>query len=377
MTDKLPDGIHLHLPEEQYFADRSRLGGSDICKLVTRGEGFWWSSWMNPKKVEVETKGKTVGKALHAALGEGLAAYESRFAVLPERSDFPDLLVTVEDIRTALTDEGFDPPAKWSKTTLIEFAKTRAPGLTIWDVVLERFEAQSEGREAVTGVEDQQIRVMADMVHSHPELGQLLRPGPNNVVLSEVSIIYHDQHGIPRRARLDLMLPTVTIDWKTLENVGARPLKFAVGDQLAKYAYFAQMADYHMARRHAYRFIQEGRIFGASPEEAAWLKRFPAEAPSWAWAFGFIQKPNAKDGQAPVFFPWEEEWGSELHRRGIRAQRQAIETYRRCMKEFGPDKPWTRVEPIHTSDEAERINRVFLPHWISFDEYVPGEDEDL
>jgi hypothetical protein len=373
---KLPDGVYLHQSEEDYFGDRTRLGGSDVCKLALYGEGYWWQSWLNPTKVETETTGKNVGKGLHAALGEGFVAYEQRFAVLPEKTDYKDLLVTVEQIRTALTERGFDPPSKWTKDPLVKFAQSRAPDLNVWDSIIEKFEEEAGERTCVTRAEDFQIRTMADMVHAHPELGQLLKPGPNNIILVEVSILYHDEHGIPRRARLDMMLPQLTIDWKTLANVGGQPLQFAVGTQLAKFGYHAQLADYQIARTHAYRLIEEGKIFGADADETAWLKRFPAEAKTFDFCFGFYQKPDPRVGHAPIFFPWYEDYGSELHKRGIRARIRALQTYRRCMAEFGPDKPWTRVEPIHTSAEGA-VERVILPHWIGDDAYVAGEDEFL
>jgi len=231
------------------------------------------------------------------------------------------------------------------------------------------------GKAPVTSAEHRQLQIMAEAVWNHPDIGVLFQFGPDHVPLAEVSVLWTDEHGLRRRARLDALLPGTTIDVKTLANVGMRPLAFAAGDHVAKMAYHVQLADHHVARTYAYRFIRDGKVYGGSDIERAWLARFPAEAPNWDYAWLFYQKPDAKKGLAPIILPWGEDYGSELHMDGIRARREAIATYQRCMLQFGPDKPWTRVEPLHSTRETAP-NRIFLPAYVAMPA-VPGEDEDL
>lgn len=393
MTEGLRDGVWLNLPEAPYFKE-DRLGSTDLCRLFLAKEGWWWKSKLNPDYVDEpeDAKARTFGKALHALILEGQDAFEARFAIAPskdeEKAKHGDLFcVTVGEIETALEKRSFNPK-RMTKDALIEYAKSRAPDLKIWDVIEADWKKTNPHRLALTGPEYRQVQVMVDAVHKHAEMGPLFQKGADNLPLVEVSILWTDEHGLRRRARLDDLLPATTLDVKALSAIGQKALSFAVPEHVAKFAYFCQMADHHVARTWAYRMIREGLVFDGTPEaerteateerhrnEVAWLSRFPTEATNWEYCWLFYARPDAKKGVAPIVFPWVEDYGSELHMDGIRARRQAIQTYRRCMLEFGPDVPWTRVEPVHTTEEGA-AHRVFLPSWIA-QEAMPGEDEDL
>lgn len=383
MSTHLKDGVYLGLGEAEYFAER-RLGSTDLCKLYLQKEGWYWSSFYNEAKVQEEDAGARVfGRALHCRLLEGEDAYQARFSKIPDKAveaqrHGDKFCVTVKDICEALEKRGMNPKATSGKDYLIDYCRTRAPDLVIWDALLETWGKQNVGRGGVTEAEDGYLKIMVDAVRGHKEIGQLFAFGPSHVPLPEVSILWHDEHGIPRRARLDQMLPQTTIDLKALANVGGRPLAFATGEALAKWAYHVQLSDHYVARHVAYRFLAagEGNLFGGTPEERAWILRFPAEAPNFDYAWIYYQRPDVKRGLAPIVFPWGEDRGSELHLRGIRCRREAIQTYRRCMAEFGPNVPWTRVEPLHTTTETAK-HRVFVPHYVGGDEWVAGEEEDI
>lgn len=387
----LKDGIWLHLPEAPYFAEH-RLGSSDITKLFLQKEGYWWSSRMNPGYVDPPRGALTYGRGLHAALLEGIPAYEQRFATMPDKDTLAaqhkdKFCVTVKDIMEALEKRDFNPKGNQGKDWLIEYASTRAADLVIWDKVVADWKKTAGGRQGLSVAEDREIRIMADVVHNHPEMAELFKFSDSHIPLPEISILYHDEHGIPRRNRIDLMLPSVNINLKSLGNVGGKKLAFAAGEHLAQRAYHVGLADENVARIMAYRFITQGKIFDGTPDderteesdaqfkrEVTWLNRFPKEAPNWSNCLAFFQKPDSKAGHAPIFFPWWEDRGSELHLRGVRCRLEAIQTYRTCMALFGPDKPWTRVEPVHTAEEGAKM-RVFVPHWVGGDDHVAGEEE--
>lgn len=401
---QLGDGVYLNLSEENYFGQRGRLGSSDISRLFLTKEGFWWKSEMNPDKPQDDddtSPAQEFGKALHAIVLEGDAAYRARVATFPDKdvekaTHGKKFCVTVKDIMEGLEARGFNPKANQGKDFLIEYSKSRAPDLIMWDTLVAGWELANKGKIKLTEVEDRQIQIMAAAVRNHSQMGKLFHYGPDHVPLAEVSIFWTDQHGIKRRGRLDQMLPQSTIDVKTLQNVAGRPLSFAAGEHCIKMGYHVQMADHHVARTFAYRFITEGKVYDGVPveertqdsaakfaRELAWIKRFPVEAPHWDYAWIFYQKPDAKKGIAPIVFPWAEDYADaddysqgDLHRRGIRGMMEAVNTYRRCMKEFGPDTPWTLVAPVHTSLEGA-TNRVYLPGWTGLNEFMPGEDEYL
>lgn len=378
----LPDGLYLHLPEVIYFA-QDRIGSTDLSKLYLHKEGWWWSSELNPDRVDDETDARDFGKALHTIVLEGDEAFEERFAVAPDKEDYEGLCVTVDDLRKALAEREIAAPGGKTKDFYVDLLAERAPEVPVWDAILARFTEtlkDEEGRitkTALSRADHRSLRVMAQAVREHPEIGALVSFSNEHIPLAEVSVLWTDEWGNRRRARLDLMIPTVTIDVKTLGNFAGKPLKFAAGERVAREAYHVQMADHHEARKVAYRFIREGKVHGGSELERAWIARFPDEAPKWDYVWLFYQKPDAKKGQAPVVFPWWEDFGDEVHRRGLRCAHEAVQTYRRCMAEFGPDRPWTRVEPVHLSIEGRTTPRVFIPHWIGGDEPLPNEEELL
>lgn len=380
----LPDGVYLGLDEATYFA-QPRDGSTDLCRLFREKEGYWWKSGMNPDYVDepADAKGRTFGKALHALILEGDEAYAERFATIPSKAEMRakhgDLFcITVGDMETALEKRGMHPK-RMKKEELIPYVRSRAPDLVIWDDVEVAWAKANAGKLALTGEEHRQLQVMVEAVREHPDVGPLFKYGADNVPMIEVSVLWTERHGIhemKRRARFDAMPPQQTLDLKAMSNIGSRPLAFAIGDHLAKYAYHVQMADHHVARKVAMRLVQEGRVFGGTPEQRKWLARYPTDAqkaPEYGWIF--YQRPDSKNGLAPVVVPWIEDYGSELHMDGIRARREAIATYLRCMAQFGADKPWTRIEPAHTTAEGAP-HRVFLPAYIAMPP-VPGEDEDL
>jgi len=372
-VSELPDGIHLHLDEDAYFAVPA-LGSSDLIKLYQQGEGWWWSSHFNKRRVERENAAKDFGRALHKIVLEGVDAYDATYAVAPEKSAFKGLCVTIDDLKEALADAGVSFKASARKQELVEACRAEAPQIPVWDLIMEAFDQERGQRLAIQADEDEQLRIMADAVHAHPEIGPLFAFNDTHLPLAEVSILYTLPDGTRRRARLDEMLPTATCDLKSMGNWSGRPLPFEVGKIVCDRGYDIQQADYHHARTMAYRFITEGKVFGASTAELAWLQRFPTEAPNWGWAWLFYQKPDPVAGRAPVLFPWWEDYGSDLHLWGYRKAHKALAVYRNCLERFGPDTPWSRVEPLHLSLENAK-NRVFVPHYIADNDPAPDEKE--
>lgn len=403
-VEALPDGVYLDLPEEAYFA-QPREGSTDMTDYFLKKEGAWWSSHLNPdyKPAADEPGARTFGKALHALVLEGDQAYADRFARIPTKGELAaqhgaakeggKFCVTVGDMELALEQRGMNPK-RMKKEELIPYARSRAPDLIIWDVFEEEWSKANRGKGQISGEEHRQLMIMTELVRSHPDVGPYFNYGPTHRGLTEVSILWTEPHGIRdmrRRGRLDAFFPQQTMDVKTLTNLSPRPLAFAIGDHLAKWALHVQMADHHVARNRAYRLIREGRIFDGRTdqqreeqgkaglerfeEHKAWLAQYPDGAPNWEYVWLFYQKPDSKAGRAPIIMPWQEDYGSDLHMDGIRARRKAIALYLQCMAQFGPDVPWTRVEPVHTSREGAK-NRVFLPAYIA-EEHQAGEGEDL
>jgi len=97
--------------------------------------------------------------------------------------------------------------------------------------------------------------------------------------------------------------------------------------------------------------------------------------PGWNWLWIFYGKPE-DDGAAPVIFPLRVFWGDGRHLEGWRKFRTAYLFYLEKVAAVGLDAPWSRVEPVHdTNDGAAR--RVMFPPWEKLPEPQLGELEAM
>ena len=229
------------------------------------------------------------------------------------------------------------------------------------------------------------LRLMRDIAvdpdrRDNAEVRTLFEAGSAFPPLSEVSILYTLPGGLRRRARIDRMFPKFDVDLKSLAGWTGRPLRYAVGDTIAKRGYDIQRADYWEARRVAYRFIEAGQVYGGSPEERSWLASFPQQFPRWDWVWLFYQKPEPS-GRAPVIFPvWDDTYGAAdsegfgtIMSAGRAKCQAATLFYRKAVAQFGLQRPWARVEQVHYTD-PDLDPAVIIPHWI--DDLEPNEDPD-
>lgn len=397
--EQLPDGVYLNLEPRIYFGQWARLhgdgplvprvGGSDLITLAKRREGYWWSSPLNSLRDRGSTTAQNYGSALHSWLLEGERAYITAFMVEPNPADFPNVLRSESDIRKALEAEKVPLPAgysKWKKEGWSDFALGALPGYTVWDEVRAAFTRTLEsrpGRQSVTATEHAMLEIMINSIMEGAtpearEIALLLGADDDHPPMAEVSILYTDRNGIPRRARIDRMYPAFDLDLKSLRgDWQSRNLELAVDDVIKKGGYDIQRADYRIARRYAYAFISMGPeyIHGGTAEQRAWLATWPDRFPKWEWVWLFYQKPDMVAGAAPILFPLWDDHASAYHVRGLRKGVRALEAYQRFMETFGPHKPWARVEPLHYT------NPDLIPGILTYPDNAPDgehpvEDED-
>lgn len=379
--DPLPDGVYLGLSEERYFL-QDALGSSDFAALWLKEEGWWWQSPHNPFGQKTFTKATAFGSAAHVVFLEGQAAFDARFFVEPDRRHFPDMLVTYDDIISALEAGGHQlPPKKATKADVVDYAKVYLPGRYIWDDILGRAQRQAGSRTIITAEEKFHLDVMLEAAMADPDMRAVVA-ADDGVPLTEVSVFLTLGDGLRLRFRFDTLLPTLNADLKTIDNFREKDLAFAIGAQIGAGAMDVQAAMSFMVRRYAYAFIEAGRVYGGTQDQVDWLARFPKDAPldagdrpGWAWRWLFYQKPD-NSGRAPVIMPVSMEFGSLAHRDGWRKVLTALAFYRHQRDTVGLETPWTRVAPLHFMDEA-RGSRVAIPPWAKQPMQVDGEEEGL
>lgn len=381
---RLDDGIYIGLPFADYLA-QDAMGSSKKGTLWLRREGYYWR-YLSPFRArddEDEAKERLFGSAAHCAILESMHAYETRYAVEPDKRQFPDALFTAPQIKAAFQEAGIHPPGAGSfrKEEWAEAAEVYLPDVVVWDSVIADFERKvGRGRRRLSAEMDFQIRAMRDIALADPQMVELVGYGSEFPSLTEVSIFYTDDQGVRHCARLDGWLPPTTPDLKTLGNWSGEPLPLAVDKHIRRNAYDVQRADYDIARAWAAAAIRAdpGVIHGGTAEERDHLEamahydaKLADEGKGPSFTFIFYQKPSAS-GAAPVLFPVMDRYGGPYHRSGFRKRWHALATYHDCMARFGPDKPWGRVEPIHLSEDLGDAN----PH-IEISPFLRGEPDPV
>lgn len=365
--EELPDGVYLRLSPERYFK-QDRLGSTDLIKLGQRKEGWWWQSRHNPRLKKASTEAQNFGSATHAIILEGEHAYETRFAVKPDKP--AGAIETIPDMKKALREAGLDfkGTSDWKLNDWAAAMAVHAPEAPCWPNIEADFRRRKgDDRAEISADEDWALRVMYETALENPEIGPLIRIDGEVPVLAEVSVFWTDQFGVRRRARFDKPAPKFTMDLKTLGNFRGRSLAAGAGDVIQFEGYDIQLADQHVARRRAYEMVLESEehLHGGSDEERDWFLAMAHRAPwlpkgiQWEWKWLFYQKPEPS-GLAPVIFPVHEDWKGPFHVSGHRKAYRAIQTYLECVERFGLDKPWTRSEPVHYTDQ-ELQPHIFLP----------------
>ena len=378
----LKDGVHLHLPEDDYFAAPA-LGTTDLTKLWQFKRGWWWQSRHNPRNDAAPTKAMTFGRAMHTRLLEGRAAFELRFAIEPEPESYEGLLRTVDDIKSALEADGHPlPGTKAKKSDFVEYAKLYLPHRPSWDAILELFHKARGDREAISAQEAEEIELMAQLALEEPNLKAVM-VAEDGVQLSEVSVLWTTPDGIRLRYRFDALVPSGNVDLKAIGNAAGR-VEEAAAQRIRDYHLEIQLAQSFEARRRAYEFIKAGKIYGGSKDERAWLKLFPKRAPlddgtraGWAWLWVFYQRPDSKGGRAPTILPLVINFGEELHREGWRKITAALATYREALALFGLDKPWTQLLPTHATSGTSKHQLPLRPAWGELPGPAPDEEAAL
>ena len=209
----LDDGVYLDLPMSQYLADPA-LSGSAFKTLLTDPPAWRWERPDNPLWERGETRFQLRGTACHAAILEGIEAYEARFAIEPRREDYPDALDTMDDIKAWLKDR--DAKVSGSKAEIslraMELAAEREEKLLFWAALETEL---LRGRTPIREADDAYVRMVHAFVARDPALAPLVSGG-----LPEVTVVWTDglkEQGGGRRfkARLDYLNPAAVTDLKT------------------------------------------------------------------------------------------------------------------------------------------------------------------
>jgi hypothetical protein len=299
---------------------------------------------------------------------EGAAEYARRYTVALDKGDFPDILETTDDIKSALIEAGENPVSR-IPTGLIkihpktgkEAPMTRAakkddwiaqllevsPDAQIWDAMAAAHEAAHLGTIMISAKQHRRIEIAAKMIEGDPQLSKAFSGG-----YAEVSIFFYDERtGCPCKARLDYLKLQAFIDLKSMSNPMGRPISRAIDFTIASQKHYIAVMHYRQAIDAAKAMIRAGGLTVIHIPDALDAKR--VEIVNWA-----IKLHDQKD--APTALYVYQQTGPAPVTRGrimtigtvaaiTDGYLQAWKAdYVRCTKEY-QTLPWLDVAPIEST----------------------------
>jgi hypothetical protein len=329
------------MPEEQYFSGHA-LGSTCLKNLLISPAVYWTESGFNPNRPSHDTRFTRRGSALHKLVLEGREKFDAKYARELLKEDYPEALVTMDDMRQALKDAGLSASGK-TKADLAARVREEL-GAVIWDDVTA--EQEASGKTILKAADYDRILIASEMIKRNPALENCFENG-----LPEVSVFWED-NGVPFRARFDYLRLQAIIDLKSFTNPTGKKLKQAIISNFANRHQALQVAHYFNAREKARQFIREGRVFGEVDMD--WLKRL-ADVDDYLFTLVFylfdengavvtqgktIRRGGHIDG-----------WASAL-------VAQLAGTWRENYARFGSDL-WVDLTPL------EEITEEDLPVWLT------------
>lgn len=292
----------------EYF-DAQGLSYSGLKDLAISPLRYWYL-WLNPNRpTEEETPQMRFGKALHCAVLEP-GSFDQRYCREIEADDYEQCLVTMDDLRGWLKDNGYKPNGT-RKADLVSQVSAIAPEVPILDVIRERDELENADKVRLSKEDWERVKGAAGALRSEPGLEPILNDPEGR---AEVTLYGVDPNTkVALKGRLDWVTPSLTLDVKTFSQQRGKSIDKSVHDAIYYEKYNWQAYHYTTIRTilgdHKPRYVMA--FVESDPPHEVRLKEL---------------RPMVRE----VNMYWET----------ARAEvRQLIYTYAQCIKKFG-DKPW-------------------------------------
>ncbi len=234
--------IGVDLSRDELISQGAYVGFANCSEEVYRSAPYYNNSFLNtfrkspahamserlfPKK---KTAALEFGTDFHTAYLER-DVFEKRYCVAPRIEDHKGALVTVDDMKAALTKLGL--PVSGKKADLIARLNLAAPGAVIWDDVVKE---ATEGKNALSPDEFDQIRGMIDAVDSHRIASRALAGGETELSL----FVFDETAGLYRKVKIDHVNRDQHVLCNVKTTLDASPRAFQ--RDVWKYGYHRQSA---------------------------------------------------------------------------------------------------------------------------------------
>ena len=304
-----------------YFA-MPGLSYSGIKDLLVSPLHYWHRN-VNPEREErKETPAMRLGSALHCAVLEP-KRFEQQYVRELEMSEYPDAIVTMEDLRAFIVGCGGKPRGT-VKAGLIAQALSEDPTSEnlIWDLIREKHARENGGRIVLTTDEWRRVEGCSRALLNEPALTEILKVGAPEVVMTAT----HQRTGVLLKAKMDWVNPALIVDLKTFSQQRGKPTEKTVTDALWYEGYLLQA--------YFYCYIRSLQPDGWKLRDSRFL-------------FAFVESDEPHDVRLRELTPSFGAMNMYWHAAGTTVHRM-IELYASCRDRFD-DRPWrtnTEIAPL-------------------------------
>lgn len=227
-----PEGL-IELSNEAYHSGPG-ISKSQLDTIAVSPLNFW-DQYLNPNREPREYKHAfAVGDGTHKLVLEP-GTFEQTYAVGFDKSEHPDALDTVDQLKQALNERHL--PARGTKPELIRLLREEDPDIKIMAVLEAEHKARLGDKIVLPASDYKNMLRMLQAVQSHHTAAGLLHKAS-----VEQSFFWHDEFGTLRKCRTDAITwgGQYVVDLKTTEDVS----EWGFGATIAKRRYHVQAAWY-------------------------------------------------------------------------------------------------------------------------------------
>jgi hypothetical protein len=349
-----PPGIYFGLPFDIYRAAPA-FSATGIKQILVSPMDFYMNSWLNAEREpEKDTPARILGSAYHTAILEGLDAFEAAYAVKPDPSEYPGVLVSADDLKAMCDTLGL--PKSGTKAAMAQRIREIDAVVPLWDEIVEQFQVENADKIHLARGQWMEIRKAMFVIERMPSVRKIFTGGR-----AEVSIFW-DAGGVPMKARLDYLKPGMIGDLKSFANINSREITEAVVGEVARNRYFIQPIVYTAAVVAAAKMLEEhGEAAVHGEVDMDWLRSALAKRPKFT--FVFQQTGNVPNVLARDFLQHERYGGqgqttNAYWTKGQMAVNEGLRRFKWCMETFGADTPWIVDHKPKAFDDSD------FPLWV-------------
>ncbi len=256
------------ISDEQYFATDA-FSKSDSLALQRSPEYYQHHLTSTTEK----TKAQIDGAIFHSMVLDTPSVFNSKYSVEPVKSDYPNVLDTVQDMRIYLDNAGASTKGLKSKDSFIDAVNKQNGNYTIWQDVLN-------GLGAKTLIKQEDYLRFLDMEKAVIEHLRYNGLTDMRSVNKETTVVWYDGYtetngemnndGMMCKAKIDMFDHNYLYDIKTFQysQTGMTIDEF-IKMQIGKYKYYYQYAIYV---RGLYRAINQYRAINPDLKTRQWSR---------------------------------------------------------------------------------------------------------